>query len=130
MLLSLQHLVSMSNRRGLDEAYNKHVQVIEQHIGKDGKGNPRVRCLCCPHAHQPFIAGATKLRAHLLGTRGVGIRVCRHVPNYVKAVMQQLRPSTVETSRMSIRKLQASFMKMAFRSMQQGRYHTKRCSKL
>ena len=60
-----------------------HVTVLRKH----DKGMPVVQC---KHCHHVFVGGPFRIRAHLLGLKGLGVDKCRQIDVVIKAEVQKM----------------------------------------
>ena len=56
-------------------------------LRKHGKGMPVVQC---NHCHHVFVGGPFRIRAHLLGLKGLGVDKCRQIDAVIKAEVQKM----------------------------------------
>ncbi len=63
----------MAKRQASIGPEHKHFLIVEDRISND-----KVQCLYCKHT---MIAGATRMRGHLLKHRGIGCDPCSAVPD-------------------------------------------------
>ena len=72
---------------------HKHFRIIVAHE----KGDDKVECHYCEHQ---MVAGATRMRAHLLKHRGIGCAPCKgEVPDAVQKEMQQVEDAAQATKK-------------------------------
>ncbi len=58
-------------------------------------GDPRCKCV---HCNKEFRGGASRIRAHLLGTKGVGVAACTACPQEVTDQFTALESAKMEES--------------------------------
>lgn len=80
--------------------------VVTKAVELGQQGDPEVQCIFC--THDPFRAGATRIRAHILGDRpGLGIAACEPEEDKVEAhaaAVAALKASQETTARLQIKK--------------------------
>ena len=60
-----------------------HVTVLRKH----DKGMSVIQC---KHCHHVFVGGPFRIRAHLLGLKGLGFNKCRQIDVVIKAEVQKM----------------------------------------